>query len=344
MCNSAYQLLTAVQLRCTIYAEDEVDLLLSNQLAGASKISHNARQTGLFKKVRYIETKRQAFPNRLAEGIHDWRLIRRLKHELGEYDVFCIANISVFSILFVRFYQHKTLEINVYEDGFVTYCRCFENFDRASVIARMLLPHGMLSKVTHIYLFNPELLEWHRPTIEVVSIPKFDKRDIALIAQLNRLFGYEPDPGEYDTPYLFMEESFAADSYKVEDMELVETIANEVGKDNIVIKLHPRNPENRFVRKGYKTNKNTAVPWELVVLNTDMCGHTLISISSCSILQPYLLLGTPIRSISLLKLLKEKPGNMRGELGEFMLSLFEKYADICYSPRTITELKDYFHK
>ena len=337
ICNTAYQLLTGVQMRKKIFPTDHVDLLLSNQMVGGDIISERARSGSLFEKVAYVENKKQTFKNRLAETVHDFRLIRTLRKQLGEYDVVCLSNISVFSILFLRFYQRKRFELNIYEDGFVTYCRSFEHSDRASAVSKIINPKGILGNVSHIYLFNPELLEWHRDNIVPITIPKFDKNDTATINELNRIFGYSEDVDTYDKPYLFMEESFFADRFPVDDVRLVMLMAEKVGKENVMVKLHPRNPENRFEKLGIKTNHVFSTPWELILLNSNMQNCTLVSISSSSILQPYLLLGMSIKSISLLKLLPVKPGNMKGELGTFMQALFDKFNNICVSPATEEE-------
>lgn len=55
----------------------------------------------------------------------------------------------------------------------------------------------------------------------------------------------------------------------VNDVELIEALADKVGKQNMMVKIHPRNPVNRFEKLGYKTNHNTAIPWEVIVMNTD---------------------------------------------------------------------------
>jgi len=339
ICNSAYQLLTAVQIRRTIYAHEEADLILSNQLAGADKVSENARKTNVFGHVAYIENKKQAFANRFREACEDIKIIFHLRRVLGEYDIVCLSNISVFSILFLRLYQRRTSEVNIFEDGFVTYSKVFVRMDRASVISRLLLPQGVLGSVSHLFLFNPDLLDWHAQGIQVVAIPKLSNSNQDTIGVLNTIFDYAASPDRYDKSYLFMEESFYADHFPVNDVEIVEELARMVGKENVMVKLHPRNPENRFERLGYKTNHSYAIPWELIMLNTPLQGSTLVSISSCSILQPYLLLGIKVRSISLLNLLATKPGNMQGELGEYMQSLFNRFSEFCYSPMDMEDFR-----
>lgn len=337
ICNTAYQLMTCVQLRNTVYQSDMADLLLSNQMVNAATLVRKAQECGLFGHVEYIENKKQTFSSRVAETLFNFRAIRNMHDRLGDYDVVCLSNISVFSILFVCFYQRGALQVNIFEDGFVTYSNAFLHMDRASLIAKCLLPQGLLGRATHVFVFNPDLMEWHLPGITPVPIPKFNKKDARTLSALNSIFGVNELVDTYDKPYIFLEESFYADHFPVDDVRLVELLAQKAGRENVMVKLHPRNPENRFAPLGIKTNTNFSVPWELIVLNSELSDCTLVSISSSAILQPYLLLGVPIRAISLLKLLPTKPGNMQGELGGFMQSLFDKYSNICLSPTTEEE-------
>lgn len=335
ICNTAYQLFAVMQLRMTEYSQENVDIILSNQFSASHLIAENIRKSGLFGRVMYIENKKQTFSSRLKETLHDIKLIKNLRRELGKADEVCFSNISVFTILFTRFYQCKTPKISIFEDGFVTYSKAFENMDRVTVFSRILLPDGILGKASRIWLFSPELLDWHRDNIEVSKIAPIDKLDKKVVGTLNSIFGYDSNGDIYDRKFLFMEESFFADKYPVNDEEIVKGIADVVGRENLMVKLHPRNSENRFAPMGIKTNTTFGTPWELIALNQDIQNCTLISISSSSILQPYLLFGMPLRCYALLKTLNERPGNMKGVLGDFMADLFAKFPDVCVCPETL---------
>ena len=57
ICNTAYQLMASVQIRQKLYVADKSDLLLSNQMVGASIVAQRARTCGLFSKVAFVENK-----------------------------------------------------------------------------------------------------------------------------------------------------------------------------------------------------------------------------------------------------------------------------------------------
>ena len=337
ICNTAYQLFTIVQLRLTEYKSDNVDIVLSNQFSNSARIVDNVKKSELFRHVLHIENRKQDFSSRIAETLHNVKILRKLRKHLGQIDEVCFSNISVFTILFLRFYQKKAPKVCIFEDGFVTYSKAFEEMDQATIFSKLLLPKGVLNRTSKLWLFSPELLDWQKKNIAVCKIKPVDKNDKSIVDIFNRIFGYETNVDRYDKPYLFMEESFFADGYSVDDLKIVKGIADKVGKENLMVKLHPRNSENRFEALGIKTNSSFAIPWELIVLNQNFENYTLISISSSSILQPFLLFGMPIKCYALLGTLGQRPGNMNGTLGDYMESLFSRFPNVCICPNNLED-------
>lgn len=114
-------------------------------------------------------------------------------------------------------------------------------------------------------------------------------------------------------------------------------MAERVGRDKIMVKIHPRNPHNRFLELGYKTNQDTSIPWELILMNVDMSDKVLITISSSSILNPILILGQGVKAYSIYECVDHEHCHSRllsGEMWEIAHKLFVKYSDmikICHS-------------
>ena len=124
------------------------------------------------------------------------------------------------------------------------------------------------------------------------------------------------------------EESHSFEGFEVPDVEIVDKVANKVGRNNIMIKIHPRNPYNRFSQLGYKTNKNVSIPWKIIVLNQSFEDKIFVTISSGAVISPSLYLGLPCVSYSLLNCLSERSGYMNGELGYMMQGIYDKYPSI----------------
>ena len=60
-------------------------------------------------------------------------------------------------------------------------------------------------------------------------------------------------------------------------------IAELVGKDNLIVKVHPRDRSGKFESSGLNIDRNSSVPWESIQLNYDFSDHVFLTISSNSV-------------------------------------------------------------
>jgi hypothetical protein len=151
-------------------------------------------------------------------------------------------------------------------------------------------PKTICGNTSKLYVFDKECMDWN-PKIPIVDIAKIDNSNEQFKKNVNHVFAVDDSEDLYDTKYLFMEESFFAEDIEVGDISIVEEIADRVGKENIMVKIHPRNPVNRFEKLGYKTNKNVSIPWEVIILNQNMNDKVLYTITSSAVLSPARLFG-----------------------------------------------------
>jgi len=159
-----------------------------------------------------------------------------------------------------------------------------------------------------------------------------------LVNLYNEVFKYDPSVDSYEEPIIFFEESYYADGYDVNDVEMVDKIADIVGKENLFIKTHPRNPENRFKKLGYKTNKNTSIPWEVICMNIDLSNKTLVTIASVAAIVPATMLGKKYKGILLMKVIPDDSC-----LKKNITNLYEKLCaehTSLHLVNTINELKE----
>lgn len=86
-----------------------------------------------------------------------------------------------------------------------------------------------------------------------------------------------------------------------------------------MVKIHPRNPVNRFEKLGYKTNHNTAIPWEVIVMNTDdISDKVLITVASSCILNPIIVFGKEVHAFSLYDCIDHIPRYYRVVIGNWL--------------------------
>ena len=117
----------------------------------------------------------------------------------------------------------------------------------------------------------------------------------ATLELLNRLFRYDKLGDRYDFPVVFFEESYPCDGVDIGDVALLDRVAKLVGKENVLVKIHPRNQVNRFALAGYRTNQDTSVPWELVALNHSFAGTVFLTVGSSAATNPWCVLAFPPR-------------------------------------------------
>ena len=86
------------------------------------------------------------------------------------------------------------------------------------------------------------------------------------------------------------------------EFELVKRIADKVGKDNLVIKVHPRDTRSVYLNHGLKIDMNSSIPWEVVFLCGNFDGKILLTINSTSVLSSCLLSDDEISGSYLFKL------------------------------------------
>ena len=342
--------MVACQVLRYFYKDADVDLYISSGIRGYDKLVANARKTDFFRFVQPIEVEKVF---RKGTGIRDMlkyalqraeEIMRTLilarsmckKH----YDVVLFSNISILTKRLTTLLTRKPGEckIELFEEGTITYTQQFANGDAPTTPYRRFIDKiGVINRLSALYVFNPIFLLWKPTKGRIIELPKMNDLTEDFVTNLNVIFGYNSDVDKYDRNLIFFEESHVMEGYDVPDIQILEQIAQKVGKDNIMVKIHPRNPKNRFAELGYKTNVVTSIPWELIILNQSMEGKTLVTISSGSVIYPYLYFGIPTKTYSLLNCLSERPGLMKGDNGRLMQKIYATYPDVFVAPTSLDE-------
>ena len=359
VCNTVLQVIFAVNLKFTEYMTDSVDLIISDHTASAKKTVDNSQKLKSFENVYYSENKEfvksdAALISSGALGYYKDRINKRkiLKKYIKlerSYDILLAANPDKFTNLLYEelLSKNKRLRYFLYEDGLSAYCVLGEILKRQRC-AKVSMIHRLFDSLTGkknaslniqgVFLTNPLLCKWDLG-IPFLTMCKIQKNK-ALLDCLNEMFGYNNLLDKYKEQYVFFEESYYEEKIKVNDVQLVEEIAKIIGKENLMIKIHPRNSVNRFREMGYKTNSNTFIPWELIMLNENYDDKILLSIASGSVANPFLYLGIKTKTIILMKCAEGDFGASGNIYNDFLLnSVYLKNKDIFIIPESIEQLK-----
>jgi len=354
VCNTVFQCMTAITLKHKEFEHDNVDIIISDHMNESYDLYKRIEGINLFREVFYVETKEYAYykeniPNNFWEKLRDEAFPHFGKFQItNRYDIFMIYNVdrfaqTLFSILAKK---NKFIEVKLYDEGFSTYTTIYKEFinsisniSKKKNILRFFTKRRYLHEnITGLYLFEPDLICWDCP-YPVHKIVKADINDVEYKNILNNVFGYENIRDTYDARVIFFEEAFSHENIDIGDIELVETLGEIVGKENIFIKIHPRNPNNRFKKLGYKTNLDTGIPWEIIALNNDFSDRVFVTISSSAVLTPRTIFGQNTKTFFLYKCLEKKSPYINDSTEQYFKRFSEKFGDDFYIVNEIEQFK-----
>lgn len=346
LCNTLYQIIAASCVR-EMYSSDEAELILSDHSTGNKKIFESFKKTGLvFNKVYYLETKylyehdESSSRDELNKQYKSLDTINNMLKLNDNYDMFFCANAEPFSTRVVNYLKNKNtkVQINWFEDGLSAY-----NFDKnyfpswkgyiKSWMKGLLGLYGVTSSVENYYVFQPDKMEW-KPRASVKRISTMSDK---LSKELGIIFDYKNCVDKYEEKYIFFEDG-AMDWDSNADVEIVKEIADIVGKENIMIKIHPRNPVNRFKKLGFKTIEDTSIPWEIIATNIDIKNKILLTMYSQSIITPEILMGVKAKAISFGFLNTAKDKSLNQLFDYICRQYLNKDTSRYYVPKTKEEL------
>ncbi|HGT1350754.1 TPA: hypothetical protein ACMUTV_003105, partial [Enterococcus faecium] len=80
----------------------------------------------------------------------------------------------------------------------------------------------------------------------------------------------------------------------VGEYELVCKIADLVGKDNLIVKTHPRDVRTIYKDNGFIEDKNSSIPWEAIQLSGDFNDKIFMTINSGSVISGSTMSAKPV--------------------------------------------------
>jgi hypothetical protein len=307
LCNTHYQLIVAIQLRKTIFSNDEVDCIIAGSLVTNKEFGCALEESSLFSRLICYELKQASKDNIWWLALDSYfrnsivGLLDKLQM-LSSYDEFLFANIGGLGPRLGRFLKksNNLIKLSMFEDGLSSYSMIYaERISPQKNINNLIRRlkdssfYGAFSDLCHYYLFCPNLSMWQNPNIERIPLEGLSD----LRKTLNQIYKFQNIKDTFLEKVIFFEESYFQDGINTNDIQLVEKIALEYGKDNLLIKTHPRNMVNRFAALGYKTNTDHNIPWELIAMNIDLDNKVLITMTSTAVATTCVLLNSKAKMI-----------------------------------------------
>lgn len=296
------QVIIAVQAKMRLFADDDVDIALSDHSINADKRAEGLKKTGLFRRVKYIKTKGFCYnPSKTFKLFDafsllfkDNKYLRQFWDDDFDYDkiFFYNPNLDVCSVINAVFKdsgRKKIPETVRFEEGVSCYSWLTSQLPkgRAKIVNFLNRLRGLpdIFRDTKKYMcFYPDVLRAEAPKgkeFSTIQIP-FLTSDKDFLANLNTIFDYDPSASSFTQKYIYFATSADIDGHPVGETEIILQLSELVGKDNLLVKVHPRDDRDVFERAGLTVSRNSALPWEVMQLNHDFTKHVFISLSSGS--------------------------------------------------------------
>lgn len=305
---SPFQLFNAIILRMTVRRECDCDMLLRSAISWNEEVIQRLKDKKIFGEIYrpdFTEAEKMFWEVSMEERA---TIVENPMQFYGEppvplfYDeMFAALDAAAWKLVY--YYQvlnGKKPDIIQYDEGVRSYSIEFHMSDDRTFYEGPYANNSYSKAIKAIYLYRPELYAVKKYDYEIYKIPNpYSNEDVRMM--LLEVFGQEPMPKER---YIYFEDFFFTDRHPTNDLLLFEEIASMVGKDNIIVKTHPRDDYNRFLPLGYKTIGHSKVPWEVQLLANDANVKVLISVTSTAILTPFTIFDRNTHIISLEKMFK----------------------------------------
>lgn len=349
--DSLFDVSIAIRIRRVFFAEDECDIVLSDLGGGLRELYDKGSLSDQFEKVYYADHKRVDRKVRLAGLLDPLSVFEKLLGiEKSRFytDVFFWSPTDIFYYLYMGFEQAKRpLKLHVYSDAFEGWFLNAPDDDHpggyqlygAKPLQKFIeKKYGwkMIGEMSYdYYLYFPEYsrIEHTHPT---VSVPVWDYKDETQRALLNGVY-------DFDSAYEIKEDFILLDGpdsrwrSRDEHHAVINEIVKAVGKDNLIIKAHPRTPRELY--EGCEAKIEEAVyTWDMYCMNHDIGDKTLLIYDGTSGFLPFLFYDQHPKLVTLRSLLGENTPEYDDTKWDWFVKLVKK--DIKGNePKSMEELK-----
>ena len=352
VCNSIFQLFTAIAIRLSFMKDREVDLILTDSTPAFEQLTTDKRLNLLFHKVYYREVNKNLNSlNRLEKsryfrGIMElfpayyikkvWQLEEANYNELY-FSMFNEFNIRLQSYMYRK---NKQLKTHLFEDGISTYIIDPNYKWTIPVFLRNILQvKGLEKTLTDIYLFEPQLMCVGNGR-KIVKIPNVLEIP-GFLPVFDEIMGANMQ--EIHEKFIFFEESFYGDGYTTNDSFLIDSLWNWCHKNNFILKHHPRNTENRFADK--LPTIEFPMFWEHYFLKQNFNDKVIVTVSSNTAFVPYILAKKKPTIVLLYKIFNGTSPILGCGQFENYVEKYKEYTEAkLYIPQSVDENRELIEK
>lgn len=301
ICNTYFQLIVAIQLRLTLFKDEEVDVHISDHSLNAKAVADRLRRMRVFHDVCYRETKssinsgifqkvREFVP--VCFGISEYPAY-------ADYDeiLFYNLNMPVYQVVDAAAGGSRRTIFSGMEEGVLSYGgMAYGKSPQLLDMVRTVTGYPQVKKsIEKYYCFNPELFQEQGGLFEPVCIPPVCESMGELKRVLADAFDFEPEP--IGRRFVFFASSSDIDGRGFGETELVVELAELVGKDNFLVKMHPRDGRSAYKDAGLNVMSRSDIPWEVFQICGGADGVVCMAATSGSFINSATLLNNGVEGV-----------------------------------------------
>lgn len=313
--NTYYQIIFAIQMKLTAFKDDKIDILISDHSKNADIVTQRLKKCGPFENADYMTTKGPGDNRNFSERVRDFFCLtfgKRNSHwpfkedsSKKFYDELIVYN---YDMQVLGFYYNLSsinpeIKFSRFEEGILSYNNELLFTPTRNLIGKLRRMQGkntIEDAMNFFYCGHPEL---YRGELEPYKIPLIKKDDNALKNILQEIFNFDPQKNVYTQRYIFFTSVLDFEGGEpIGEYELVSKVAELVGKDNLLVKTHPRDKRTIYIDNGFNVDKNSAIPWEVIQLSGDFSDKVFLTVNSGSVLAGSFMSEKPVRTFYMYKL------------------------------------------
>lgn len=312
ICNTYYQLIVAIKIKETILKNESVTLMLSDHSNGAKQVSNRLKKLNFFNEVFWVENKGIIEKRTYKDRIDDFFSIsfgsnnrygyylKDVKNKYFDEIVSFNYNIDIYGLYSILSKKNKYIKYSQLDEGILSY-RSVEDTRSRKIIRLMwrFVNRPVISdNYGNFYCFYPEVYKGELNKVKLLPISNHD----VIIPILRKIFDAE-NICSYKEKYIFFTSVYDFEGGEpVGEYDLVCKVAKLVGKDNLLIKTHPRDTRTIYKDNGFKVDRNSSIPWEVIQLSGDFSDKVFMTINSGSVLSGSTMSEKPNRIYFMYKL------------------------------------------
>ncbi len=311
ICDTLYQIMLAIQMKETILQDDDVDIWVSDHSVGAENISENLSHYASFRNVKYLETREIVYSKGILTKIRNLILFGigiGFKIDLPSYDevIFHGLTLPVYGIF--NFYRRRKHNLiwSSFEEGILSYDTDIPTGKTVKIIEKTRALFGLdtISELIEKYYCVFPGLKNCNGKWKIVRIPTFSENYETISKLLALVFSYSNTVIEED--YIFFASASDWDGTSYGEREAIKKLAKMLGKDNLLVKKHPRDASGFLNEQDISVMDSDGVPWEIIQLCSDIGNKTLITVDSGSFLSISAIMRSSVKGVFIYPIFADK--------------------------------------